>query len=57
MIIILKQGIQTIRDIQRSQMQTDLAQRDPAHGYPDDEIVVPQIQDETVGVFFVYSEL
>ncbi len=32
-------------------MQTDPAQRDPAHGDPDNSIVSPQIQGEPKGVF------
>ena len=37
-------------------MQTDLAQRDPAHGDPDNRIVCPHIQDETTDAF-LYTEV
>ena len=42
LIITRNQRIQRVRDIQFSSMQTDRAQRDPAHGWK--------------GVFFLYTE-
>ena len=39
--------------VQRSPMQTDPAQRRPAHGDLNNRRVVPQIQDETTGVFCI----
>ena len=44
--------IQIVRNIQRGPMKTDPAQKDPAHGDPDNRIFVPQFQDETTCVFY-----
>ena len=37
--------------VQRGPVQTYPTERDPAHGDPDSRTAVPQIQDETKGVF------
>lgn len=40
------------KEAEDTESQPHPVQTDPAHGDPDNRIIIPQIQDETWGVFY-----